>query len=77
LTTENKDRPLIDIVHLIDGKDRINSCMLSIKECDEDNPCPLHKLIGSAKMDFRKNLQKTTINDLVRDIGEHKSFLPL
>lgn len=27
LTQENKERPLIDIVHLIDGKDRINSCM--------------------------------------------------
>ncbi|MEB8330559.1 Rrf2 family transcriptional regulator [Flavobacteriaceae bacterium KMM 6897] len=77
LTKENKERPLIDIVHLIDGKDRINSCMLSINECDEENPCPLHRLIGSAKMDFRKNLEKTTINDLVRDIRENKSFLPL
>ncbi|MEB8347486.1 Rrf2 family transcriptional regulator [Flavobacteriaceae bacterium KMM 6898] len=77
LTKENKERPLIDIVHLIDGKDRINSCMLSIKECDEENPCPFHRLIGAAKIDFRKNLEKTTINDLVRDIKENKSFLPL
>lgn len=77
LTKENKERALIEIVHLFDGEDRLTSCVLSIKECNEDTPCPLHILIGSAKKKFRKNLEKTTINDLVRDIGENRSFLPL
>ncbi len=77
MTKENKERSIIDIVLLIDGEYRLTSCLLSIEECDEDNPCPLHKLIGSAKINFRENLQNTTINDLVRDIREERSFLPL
>ena len=77
LTTENKKRSLIDIVHLIDGRDRLNSCLLSVKDCDEKNPCPFHNLLGSVKNDFQKKLKETTINDLVLDIQQNKSAIPL
>tara|TARA_R110002033_G_scaffold171214_1_gene218603 strand:+ start:13675 stop:14106 length:432 start_codon:yes stop_codon:yes gene_type:complete len=77
LSAENRGTLLIKIVDLIDGENRLRSCMLSLANCDEDNPCPLHKLIGNTKINFIKNLEDTTVADLVLDIKAGKSFLPL
>ncbi|WP_291865876.1 Rrf2 family transcriptional regulator [Maribacter sp.] len=77
LNVENRAATLIKIVDVIDGDHRLRSCMLSLKECNEDHPCPLHGLVGNAKSNFIKNLEKTTINDLAIDLEQQKSFLPV
>lgn len=77
LSKENKDVHLIKIIQIIDGDNRLISCMLSLKECNAKKPCPMHNLLGDVKTGFVKNLEKTTIGDLVADIKLEKSFLPL
>ena len=77
LDEENLQTELIKIIDVIDGEQRLRSCMLSINECDEDHPCPLHHLVGEAKTNFIKNLEETTIGDLVEHIATGKSILPL
>ncbi len=77
LTEENKKTPLIKIIDLLDGEYRLKSCMLSLKDCNELNPCPLHRLVGNVKSDFIRSLEQTTIAELVQDIKDGKSFLPL
>lgn len=77
LTKENKNTPLIAIVEVIDGDKRLESCMLSLGVCNENHPCPMHKLVGAMKQGFIKNLEATTINDLVADVVAQKAFLPL
>lgn len=77
LDAKNMETQLIKIVDVIDGEQRLRSCMLSINECDNSNPCPLHHLVGDAKTSFVKNLEETTISQLVANIQEGKSVLPL
>ncbi len=77
LNRENREVPLINIVEVLEGESRLKSCMLSLNQCDQDNPCPLHNLFGSAKADFVKSLEQTTVDELVADIREGKSFLPI
>lgn len=77
LDAENMETKLIRIVDVIDGEQRLRSCLLSIKECDHDNPCPLHHVVGETKAGFIQNLEDTTIAELVTDIQEGKSFFPL
>lgn len=77
LNKENRAATLIQIVDIIDGEHRLKSCMLSLKECNEDNPCPMHKLVGSAKSNFIKNLEETTIEHLMNDLELKKTFLPI
>ncbi|WP_298995522.1 RrF2 family transcriptional regulator [Flagellimonas sp. S174] len=77
LNEENMKTQLMKIVDVIDGEQKLRSCMLSIRECDNENPCPLHHLVGETKTDFIKNLENTTISDLVANIKEGKSILPL
>ena len=77
LTNENRGVKLMNIINIIDGDNRLTSCMLSLSKCDANHPCPLHDLVGDTKTNFVKNLEDTTIQDLVLDIQEGKSFLPL
>ena len=77
LTDENRAVSLLQIVTLIDGDNRLTSCVLGLHKCDNKNPCPLHDLVGETKTNFVKNLEETTVQDLVADIKEGKSFLSL
>ncbi len=77
LSDENRAISLLEIIRVIDGGYRLTSCMLSLKDCDEEYPCPMHDLVGGTKAQFVENLRRTTVNDLVEDIAEGRSFLPL
>ena len=77
LATKNLDLPLIKIVEIIDGEQRLRSCMLSIHECDNDNPCALHDLVGNANTYFIRSLEETTIREIISDVRKGKSILPL
>jgi len=77
LNKVNRATPLIEIINVIDGENRINSCLLSLQNCNEEKPCPLHAFAGPFRSDLIKNLEEKTIQDLVIDIDQGKSFLPL
>jgi Rrf2 family protein len=77
LTDENRAVFLMAIIEVIDGDNRLTSCMLSLKNCDADHPCPLHDLVGETRKNFTRNLQTTTVEDLISDIKRGRSFYPL
>jgi Rrf2 family protein len=77
LSEENLKVRLIDIINVLDGEDRLTSCMLSLEKCNADHPCPMHKLLGNTKTNFLHRLEHTTVADLVSDIQKGISFLPL
>ena len=76
LSTEDRKRTLMDIVRVIDGENRVKSCVLGIQDCDMDNPCVLHKLVGANKSRFIRVLQRTTILDLVEGKQDVEDFFP-
>ncbi|GAB5475065.1 MAG: Rrf2 family transcriptional regulator [Maribacter sp.] len=77
LTEENRRVTLIEIIQVIDGDHRLKSCILGLNLCDESHPCPMHHLVGETKTNFLKNLEETTIQDLVSRVKDGTSFLPL
>lgn len=77
LTDNNREKRLIDIINIIDGDYRLNSCMLSLHKCDSEHPCPLHDLMGDTKSKFVERLKDTKVQDLVLDIKQGKSFLSI
>ncbi|WP_418499388.1 RrF2 family transcriptional regulator [Flagellimonas sp.] len=77
LSAEDRKRTLMDIVRVIDGEKRIKSCVLGIQDCDMDNPCVLHKLVGANKSKFLRVLQRTTILDLVEGKQDIEEFFPI
>ncbi len=77
LTDENRDTPLFKIVSIIDGENRLTSCVLSLERCDEDYPCPLHDMVGKTKSNFITSIRETTVGQLIEDVQKGISFLPL
>ena len=77
LTDKNREMHLVDIINVIDGDYRLNSCILGLHKCDAEHPCPLHDLMGDTKSKFVQRLQDTKVQDLVDDIREGKSFLSI
>ncbi|NAY92841.1 Rrf2 family transcriptional regulator [Muricauda sp. JGD-17] len=76
LTNNDKKLSLIEIIEVIDGRQRLNSCVLDLEACNDKNPCVLHDIVGRANSEFVKSLQKTTIEDLIADIKKGKSVFP-
>ncbi len=77
LTDENRRVSLFKIIEVIDGDRRLTSCMLSLDKCDANRPCPMHHLLGNARVHFIKNLEETSVEELVLDVSQGRSFLPL
>ncbi len=77
LSSLNLQNTLMDVIDVIDGKKRLNSCVLSLEKCDLDKPCPLHNIISPVKHKFIYNLQNKTIKDFSLEIKSGISFLPL
>ena len=77
LTDENKKQPLNRIIQVIDGERSLTSCLLSLENCNDEKPCPLHKLAAPLKKELLDSLENKTIWDLAKDVRDGNSFLPL
>lgn len=77
LSDNDRKRTLMDVVKVIDGEKRVTSCVLGLRNCDVNNPCVLHKLVGSNKTNFINVLERTTVQDLIDGKREIEEFFPL
>ncbi|WP_222983854.1 RrF2 family transcriptional regulator [Flagellimonas meishanensis] len=73
----NLQMNIMQIIEIIDGEDKFRSCLLSLEQCNSENPCPLHNLVGDQKLGVIHNLENTTIKELVADVKQGNSILPL
>lgn len=77
LSEANMKEPLTKVIYVIDGKKRMESCLLSLKDCDRERPCPLHSMFVPARTKLTQSLEQKTIADLTEDLIAKKAFLPL
>ncbi|GAA3601323.1 RrF2 family transcriptional regulator [Flavivirga amylovorans] len=77
LDETNLEQPIISIVNIIDGEKRLNSCLMSLKKCNEEKPCPLHNELSASRAQILNNLRSRTIKDLVKEVKLGNAFLPL
>lgn len=75
LTKENKEQKLISIVECIDGLSRFNNCVLGLKECNKDKPCPIHKTIEPFRKTLYQYLTQNSIASMAEKVKEGKTFI--
>ncbi|WP_134091284.1 Rrf2 family transcriptional regulator [Olivibacter sp. XZL3] len=56
------NRPISDIVEVVDGNNLFYGCALGLKQCSEINPCPLHEQFKAIRSQIHELLDNTTIN---------------
>ena len=77
LSEANSKLTLMDVVNVIDGSDKFNSCLLSLEKCNATKPCPLHNLAIPSRAIFIKSLSENSIMDFSMLIKKGEAFLPL
>ena len=77
LDEENKKHTILNIISVINGKEQFKTCMLSLENCDQDKPCPLHSMLSPSRDKILKILKNKTIKDAIIDVELGKTFLPL
>jgi Rrf2 family transcriptional regulator, iron-sulfur cluster assembly transcription factor len=61
---------LRDVVQAIDGMEGLECCALGLPGCGEEKPCPLHDAWSVIRVDFVQMLERTTLGDLARRLGQ-------
>ena len=77
LNKDNNSQKVINILKIIDGEKRLTSCMLSLEQCDEEKPCPLHSVLSPSRQKILKILNEKSISDLALAVENGAAFLPL
>lgn len=77
LNESNLAHSIMSIVNVIDGEEKLNSCMMSLQKCNEEKPCPLHNALSSSRNQILISLRSKSIKDVVEEVKLGNAFLPL
>ncbi len=77
LNEENINQSVIKIIEAIDGENKLNSCLLSLEHCNENNPCPLHHIANPYRAELISKLSTKSIKDLSLEVSTGRAILPL
>jgi Rrf2 family iron-sulfur cluster assembly transcriptional regulator len=56
-----EDISLLDIVLIVDGNDVFENCVLGLRECGSEDPCPVHDSWGPLREQAREMLATTSL----------------
>lgn len=59
---------ILEIIEAIEGKGFFDGCVMGLKQCSENKPCPIHNFWAKQKKQTIKMFQTKTIKDLIRSI---------
>lgn len=76
-TKSLKNIRLSQIVDVIDGQSVYESCGLGFKECNKENPCPIHDKFKDIRESLKKMLETTTIYELAIKVEKGNAILKL
>ncbi len=72
---DNEEITPYDVIHVMEGDDIFNKCGFGLKNCNNDNPCPLHNKYGKVRDGFYDIVVSETIQSLSERIINGKAFL--
>lgn len=58
---------LIDIVKAVDGTETFTNCIIGLPNCNDAQPCPLHRQCGTAMIQLQNMLETTSLAKLARE----------
>ena len=72
---DNEEITIYDVIHVLDGDDIFNKCGFGLKNCTDDNHCPLHDKYAKVRDDFYNIVISETIQSLSEKILNGNSVL--
>lgn len=77
LSDENKGSNLLEIIYAIDGSDKFTNCILGLKECSGETPCPYHHFAVDLRNEFYFKLGSESILETAQRMNENNLTLKI
>lgn len=77
LTDQDKNHSICDIIEVIDGPNFFEGCFMGLSKCNDENPCPVHPIVGLFKENILKQFKEKTINDFATEVQKYSGLLGL
>ncbi|MFV0378970.1 MAG: RrF2 family transcriptional regulator [Mangrovibacterium sp.] len=74
-TGEQASPSLFDVIRLLEGDAFFHKCGFGLKQCSDDNPCPLHDRYKSVREAFYQIVQTESILSLSEKVITGKAVL--
>jgi len=68
LSKKNRDSNLKEVIETLDGTQVFTGCILGLKECSSEKPCPLHFQAFGIREGLNYQLEYQTINEISEKI---------
>ncbi len=72
---EHQQISLYDVIHVMEGDGLFRRCVIGLKNCSNDNPCPLHNDYKKIRDEVYQIVKKETIYSLAIKVSEGKAVL--
>ena len=69
-----EDLTLKKVIVSIEGNSLFNGCGFGLKQCDENNPCPLHYSYAPIRNAIENLVTDETIQSLAQKLGKNEKF---
>lgn len=66
---------LLGIVLAIDGNGIFEDCIIGLRKCDSQKPCPMHSKFVPIRDEMREMLETTTLKSLAEQVSDGVTFL--
>jgi len=77
LTEKNKAQKLIVVVEQIDGLSKLEECVLGLKNCSSEKPCPIHFSVQPLRQAMLNDLNDNSIASFASKVKKGETFLSL
>jgi Rrf2 family protein len=65
---DKPDLPIINLISAIEGDRSFSGCSYGLKQCDSNNPCPLHEKYIPIKEALNKLITEETVQSLAEKV---------
>ena len=72
---EKPDLPLIKLITATEGDKSFTGCGFGLKQCDSENPCPLHEKYAIVRESINKLISEETVQSLAEKVYEKELSL--
>ncbi|HSG67975.1 MAG TPA: Rrf2 family transcriptional regulator [Bacteroidales bacterium] len=69
------DLSLFDVVKVMEGESFFSSCGFGLKNCSDEQPCPLHKSYAKIRDGYAEIIRSETVQSLAMKVKKGKAVL--
>jgi Rrf2 family protein len=75
MTSAARQLPLLRVLELVEEDDVLKKCVLGLRECSEEKPCPLHHRYKKIKPELLRMFEHMTIGQLARELETGATYV--